>query len=70
MVRISVAVITLTKGTLGGKGFSAYTLREVRTETQDRYLEAGIEAEAMEEFACFTGCSTWVAQPTFLYYPG
>lgn len=36
--------------------------------TQGRNLEAGAEAEAMEE-CCLLACSPWSAQPAFIQHP-
>ena len=54
------------------KGFlSVYTSRQqyITEESQGRNLEAGADAEAMEEH-CLLACSSWLAQPVFLYHPG
>jgi hypothetical protein len=40
--------------------------REVGAGTQSRELEAGTDKEAIGE-CCLLTCSSWLAQPTFLY---
>jgi hypothetical protein len=42
--------------------------KEVKANTQGRTMEAGIEAEAMEE-CCLLTQSPWLAQPAFLQHP-
>jgi hypothetical protein len=64
----------MSKGNLGRKEFIWFALpchspllREVRTGMQDRNLEAGTEAENMEEGSLWT-CFPWLAWTTILYY--
>jgi hypothetical protein len=46
---------------LNDSSTSLFTIKEVRIGTQDRNLEAGADAEAME--GCFLlACSLWLAQ--------
>ena len=57
-----------------GKDFfylTAYSLpwRKIKVESQGRNLEAGTEAESVEE-CCSLDCSPWLAQPAFIYNPG
>ena len=63
----------MTKSNSGKKRFiSSYdspSLREVGTRTQRRNLEAGTEAEAMEE-CCLLACSSCPVQFVFLCTPG
>lgn len=44
------------------------SFREARKGTQGRNLEARIEAEVMEQ-CCSLACSSWLAQPAFLWHP-
>lgn len=62
----------MTKDSLGRKGFIVFILshhspsgKEIRTESQDRNLEVGIDNETMEECSFLDG-SLWLAKPTFL----
>ena len=62
----------MTKKQVGEKRvYSAYTstllfiTKEVRTGILVRNLEAGADAEAMEE-CCFLDCFSWLAQFAFL----
>jgi hypothetical protein len=45
------------------------SLREARTGTQGRNLEAGADAEAMEG-CCLLACSSWFSQSAFIQNPG
>ena len=64
----SAAVNSMSKATWGGKGIfhptASSPLREVRAGTQDRNLEAGTEAETMEEH-CLLVCSARLSQIYF-----
>jgi hypothetical protein len=65
LVRVTIAVMKHPK--LGRRGFIWLTLpyHHHSKSGQDRNLEAGSDAEAMEE-CCLVACSTWLAQPAFL----
>ena len=77
-MRVLVGVTTAVKKPMTGsrmerKGFiwlklphCSSPLKEVRSENkQDRNLEAGADAEAMED-CCLLPCFPWLAQPAFL----
>jgi hypothetical protein len=73
---VSTAVINTTiNSNLAGEGlFNLYLhiivpSREVEAGTQDRNLEAGIDAEDATGL-CLLACTAWLAQPTFLQYTG
>jgi hypothetical protein len=74
LVRVSIpAQNIMTKKQVGRKGFIQLTLphccsspRKSEQElTQDRNLEAGADAEAMEG-CCLLACFPWLAQLAFL----
>ena len=67
----SAVVNTMTKSSLGGAGLFLSTVYspssgEIRSGTQGRNLEAGTQAESVEEL-CSLACSSQLAQPAFLH---
>jgi hypothetical protein len=70
-VRVAIAVIK-RHGYLWRSGFiwlpllhHGSSLKEIKTESQGRNLEAGADAEAMEGCSLLV-CSSWLAQTAFL----
>lgn len=65
---------TLCQSKLGRKGLIWLTVPHHERKSgqelkQGKNQAAGIDAEAVEE-CCLLACSSWLAQPAFLCYPG